>query len=303
MLYASFYNYIRCEMNASSHTVSAYKGDIEQFRDFIRRSVRPDDNPALVTLADIRLWAASLSADGRSAASIKRKIQALRALYHYLGRRQGFTSNPAAEFRTPRLDGVLPDFVREEEICSILDSPLDDADSFIEFRDRLIINMIYATGMRAAELIGLKNSSVDAGRAELKVLGKRNKERIIPYGEELGHMISHYIRLRDRTVGVLSPGDTFFVRPDGQPLYYMLVYRIVRGTLSQAGVRSPKRSPHVLRHSFATDMLNNGADLPAVSELLGHTSLATTQRYTHLTYKELQKNYKLAHPRALKKED
>ncbi len=116
-------------------------------------------------------------------------------------------------------------------------------------------------------------------------------------------MIEHYIRLRNRTVGTLSPGDAFFVRPDGQPLYYMLVYRIVRGTLSGAGVRSPKRSPHVLRHSFATDMLNNGADLPAVSELLGHTSLATTQRYTHLTYRELQKNYKLAHPRALKKED
>ena len=144
--------------------------------------------------------------------------------------------------------------------------------------------------------------TVDTSRGELKVLGKRNKERIIPFGEELREMISHYRDIRSTSVPQTGT-DAFFVRDNGDPVYYGLVYRTVRSVLDSANVKSSRRSPHTLRHSFATDMLNNGADLAAVQKLLGHASLATTQRYTHLSYRELQKNYKLAHPRAQKKEN
>ena len=186
--------------------------------------------------------------------------------------------------------------VRETSVDSLLDSDID-MDDFEQVRNRLIVMMLYETGMRRAELIGLRDANVDTGKMELKVHGKRDKDRIIPFGTELAQWIDSYRRLRDQqAVGC----DSFFVRPTGEPLYPMLVYRVVKELLSQAGVSS-KRSPHVLRHTFATAMLNNGASLNSVKELLGHESLATTQIYTHVTFSELKNNYKLAHPRALKK--
>ncbi|MDE6131284.1 MAG: tyrosine-type recombinase/integrase, partial [Muribaculaceae bacterium] len=158
--------------------------------------------------------------------------------------------------------------------------------------------MFYTTGMRAAELIGLRDADVDTRRCELKVLGKRNKERIIPFGQELQEMIELYRTLREKEIPGLQ-ADEFFVRPDGQPVYYVLVNKAVHSLLD-GRVSATKRSPHVLRHSCATDMLNNGADLTAVQRLLGHASLATTQIYTHLSIRDLKNNYKLAHPRAQK---
>ena len=188
----------------------------------------------------------------------------------------------------------------------MIDSLDDDSmalDDFETVRDALIVNMLYTTGMRAAELVDLDDGKVDCLACELKVHGKRNKERIIPFGKELKEMITRYRQIRNSTIGNSAPADPFFVRPDGKRVYYQLVYRVVRRTLSAARVSSSRRSPHVLRHSFATDMLNDGADLTAIQKLLGHNSLATTQRYTHLSYRELQQNYQLAHPRAQKKED
>ena len=149
--------------------------------------------------------------------------------------------------------------------------------------------------MRRAELIGLADSAVDTSRGELKVVGKRNKERIIPFGSELREAVESYRRVRDAVTG--GPTESFFVRPDGSPLYPMLVERVVRKAL-QGRAHASRLSPHVLRHSFASDMLNNGADLVAVQQLLGHESLATTQVYTHITYRDLKQNYQLAHPRA-----
>ena len=159
--------------------------------------------------------------------------------------------------------------------------------------------MLYSTGMRRDELITLTDKNVDLAKDELKVLGKRDKERIIPFGKELKEAIRSYLRLRNQEVAMQC--DRFFVRQNGKELYPKLVYNVVRETLTESGVHSSRRSPHVLRHSFATDMLNNGAELTAVQHLLGHQSLATTQVYTHITYRELQNNYQLAHPRASKR--
>lgn len=301
MIYDDFYNFIRCESTVSAHTYDAYKRDLEQFRRFLTAELmHADDNPLTATYADLRLWVASLASRNFTTATILRKMSALRALYGYLMRYKGLEVNPAARLVAPRAPHNLPDFVREEETARAIDALDADSDDFVTARDALIVDMLYSTGIRESELIGLKNADVDAARCELKVLGKRNKERIIPFGAELKDMIEHYRILRSEYA---SDGDAFFVRTDGRPLYRMLVYRVVNSALTDAAVNSSRRSPHVLRHSFATDMLNNGADLVAVQKLLGHASLETTQRYTHLTYRELQQNYKLAHPRAQKMED
>lgn len=302
MLYNAFYDFIRCETTRSAHTVLAYRRDLEQFRRFLTAELcHPDDNPMKVSVADMRLWVASLSSQGMASTTILRKMSALRSFYAYLVRHHGLKVNPAARLVSPKTRQMLPVFLRPQETEGVLRSMNAFSDDFTEARNALIVDMFYSTGMRESELIGLRNSAIDIRKGELKVLGKRNKERIIPFGNELSEMIKHYRTLREQIPDTAD--DIFFVRPDGKPLYRQLVYRVVHSALSDYGVNASKRSPHMLRHSFATDMLNGGADLNAVQKLLGHASLETTQRYTHLSYRELQQNYKLAHPRALKKED
>lgn len=304
MLYNAFYNFIRCETTRSAHTVSAYRRDIEQFREFLTRELcHGDDDPRTVSLADLRLWVAWLNSQALATTSILRKMSAIRALYRYLVKYEGLTVNPAARLVAPRQPRPLPAFIKPEETERTLDMlEADCRTDFDAVRNALIVEMLYDTGIRESELVDLQDRNVDVKKGELKVLGKRNKERIIPFGSTLTDMINNYRALRDQDPITAFP-DEFFVRATGEPIYRQLVYRIVHSALGEAGVNSSKKSPHVLRHSFATDMLNNGADLNAVQKLLGHQSLATTQRYTHLSYKELQLNYKLAHPRALKKED
>lgn len=306
MLIDTFLKYLRCELNLSDHTVSSYSCDLHQWYDFAASvglydctPEHPEPDPAKVTLNDLRLWVSHMSSGGLSPRSARRKIQSLRAFYKYLMRRHGLEVNPAAELMPARLPHTLPTFIRPEETAAILDEDFDH-DDFIAVRDRLIINMLYSTGMRCSELLGLKDANINLGRGELKVLGKRNKERIIPFGDEMNGLIRLYRNLRNRQAATLSP--EFFVRPDGKPLYRYLVYKIVHNSLTGKASVS-KCSPHVLRHSFATDMLNNGADITAVQQLLGHQSLSTTQIYTHLSYRDLLTNYKLAHPRAKTKED
>ena len=310
MPYSEFYDYLSHEKNFSALTVRSYRSDIEQFRNYLRmaENAAAADNPMRVDSTDIRLWVADLARDGMSTSSILRKIQSLRALFRFMMRHHGLETNPAARISTPRQPKVLPDFIRTAEINHVLDTGTEIASNigcpeFRAVRADLILNIFYATGMRSAELIGLKDSRVDIARGELKVLGKRNKERTIPFGRELMDMITNYRTIRDnmlRDFGLPAPPEHFFVREDGQPLYYQLVYRTVRGALD-GRVHASRRSPHVLRHSFASDMLNGGADLPAVQQLLGHASLTSTQIYTHLSFSELKNNYELAHPRAHKK--
>ncbi len=303
MLYDAFYDFIRCETTRSPHTVLAYKRDLEQFRRFLTAELmHPDDDPRKATYSDLRLWVASLSSQGMAVTTVLRKMSALRAFYGYLMRHHGLEINPSSRLVAPRRPHVLPAFVRREETEGVLESMDAFSDDFTAARNALIVDLLYSTGMRESELVDLKNRDVDTRKGELKVLGKRNKERIIPFGAELSEMITHYRALRSKIPGT-DTVEEFFVRPSGEPLYRQLVYRVVNTALTEGAVSSSKRSPHVLRHSFATDMLNDGADLNAVQKLLGHESLETTQRYTHLTYRELQQNYKLAHPRAQKMED
>ena len=291
----AFLTYIRCELALSVHTVSAYKADLTAWRDYATGG-RPDDfRPGDVTTSDLRTWIAAEARAGAAPRTHRRKVQALRAFYKFMVRRHLTDVNPAAELTLSKLPGLLPAFIRRQETEAVLDAEVSD--DFESVRDHLILLMLYSTGMRASELIGLTDGDVDTGRCELKVHGKRNKDRIIPFGKELARTIDTYKRIRATELKA-SP-EAFFVRDTGEPLYYMLVNRIVHKALD-GNVHSDKRSPHVLRHSFATDMLNNGADLPSLQQLLGHASLATTQVYTHITYRELQQNYKQAHPRAAK---
>lgn len=291
----SFLEYIRCELNLSACTVLAYENDLNGWADFATGGKPEQLQPFDVTVGDLRTWIASLSASGISRRTIRRKVSALRSFFKYLCARCGAQSNPAAELRTARPSKDLPVYIRADELNAVIDDGLSASD-FDAVSRELILAMFYSTGIRCSELITLKDSDVNLSRGELKVLGKRNKERILPFGSELGDMIQKYRKLRPSGPG---PDGEFFTRANGQALYRKAVYNIVHSALG--GVHAERRSPHVLRHSFATDMLNNGADLNSVSKLLGHASLATTQIYTHVTLRDLQNNYQLAHPRAQRK--
>lgn len=297
MLVNSFLTYIRCELNLSVHTVSSYKRDIEQWREFATGGKIDTFEPRDVTTNDLRLWVAHLAQNKASQRSIRRKVQSVRAFYRYLNKYHNIENNPAAELQLARVGKELPIYVRTGEMTDLLNEEWDKED-FISTRDHLIMLMFYSTGMRCSELETLTDVNVDTSRGELKVLGKRNKERIIPFGKEMSEKIETYRQLRDDLAG---PTERFFTRPTGEPMYRKLIYNIVHRQLTEAGVHSTRQSPHVLRHSFASDMLNNGASINAVQQLLGHQSLATTQVYTHITYRELKLNYQHAHPRALKK--
>ncbi len=299
MLIDSFLSYIRCELNLSVHTVSSYKRDLEQWCDFATDGKPTNFMPYDISVNDLRQWISHLATNGISPRSIKRKIQSLRAFYRYLMRYHGAKTNPAADLTLARTDKPLPTYIRPTETALVLNSEWDH-NSFTETRNQLILLMLYSTGMRCSELETLLDANVDTIKGELKVLGKRNKERIIPFGQELNEMINLYRQLRNNLDNTLAP--QFFLRQTGKPMYRKLVYNIVHNSLA-GRVHSSHQSPHVLRHSFATDMLNNGADLNAVQQILGHQSLATTQVYTHITYRELKQNYQQAHPRAQKKED
>ena len=297
MMIEGFLKYLRYELNYSVHTVLSYGNDLRQFAEFLTRGdseqLRLDD----VSVNDIREWMMSLSNAGDCQRTIRRKVQSVRALYKYMQRRALIDRNPATMVELAKLPKRLPTYVRSENINALLDQDIDLAD-FTAVRNKLMLMMFYETGIRRAELIGLSDVNVDASAMQIKVHGKRNKDRIVPFGSELLEWIVRYRELRSQQVAAVC--DAFFVRPNGKALYPSLVYNVVHDALQAAG-GTDKFSPHVLRHSFASAMLNNGAQLNNVKELLGHESLAATQIYTHITFSELKDNYQSAHPRALKK--
>ena len=297
----TFISYLRYEQGRSELTTGVYSRELKAFAGFIT-----GDNPAnrfdplSVTTDDVRLWIDHLSRQGISRRTVRKKLSAVSSFYRFLIHRREATFNPVDDIAPARLEKKLPVYVRQDEMQEVIESlPAEAAphSAFEKQRNALIVLMLYSTGMRRAELISLKDAAVDTARSELKVLGKRNKERIIPFGEELRQAIESYRRARSRCLGSQTPPEDFFVRPDGTPLYPMLVQRVVKEALTGHS-NAARLSPHTLRHSFATDMLNNGAELTAVKQLMGHASLATTQMYTHITFRELLKNYRLAHPRA-----
>ena len=291
----SFLQYLRLERNLSWRTVDLYRRDLAQWEHDVTGGGQPLDLPT-VTAGDIRQWLMTRSAIGDSPGTLRHKVQALRALYRYLMRHGQVAANPAAQVELAKLPKPLPKFVREKTVDAVLDADIDKGD-MAQVRDRLIVMLFYETGIRLSELIGLQDAAVDTDKGELKVRGKRDKDRIVPFGDELAQWVEHYRTLR----ATVKPECTnLLVTAKGKPLYPSLVYHVVHDGLAQAG-GSGKLSPHVLRHTFASAMLNNGAQLNNVKELLGHESLAATQVYTHVTLSELQHNYELAHPRALKK--
>lgn len=296
-LVESFLTYIRCELNLSALTVLSYGRNLRQWTEFATGG-RPDSfDPFSVTPSDLRVWIAHLAAAGNSPRTLRLKVQTLRAFFRYLMKQHGLKSNPAAELQLAKTDRPLPVFVRPAETAAILDAEIPDTGSFTDVRNHLMLLMLYSTGMRSAELQSLLDADVDTSAMRLKVLGKRNKERIIPFGPELAQAVNRYRAVRDAQLPrPLSP--ELFLRPDGSPLYRRLIYKIIHDMLAEGGAHAARLSPHVMRHSFATDMLNNGADLSAVQHLLGHSSLATTQIYTHISYRELRRDYLAAHPRA-----
>ena len=289
----SFLDYLRYERNYSEDTVKAYGEDIRQFQDFGGESVSLQSSPEVVADA-VREWMMHLMGRGYATTSVNRKLSSLRSYYKYLLKKGEVKADPLRKITGPKNKKHLPVFLKERDMNRLLDD-VDFGEGFDGCRDHLVIAMFYATGMRLSELIGLDNSSVDFSAGVIKVTGKRNKQRLIPFGEELRTEMEAYVKLRDESVQVCS--DAFFVRKTGERLYPGIVRKIVTRNLAKV-VTVKKRSPHVLRHTFATSMLNHEAELGAIKELLGHESLATTEIYTHTTFEELKKVYNQAHPRA-----
>ena len=289
-----FLKYLLYELNRSEKTIVAYGTDLREFEGYLKKnSVEADFTK--VDSNRIRGWVISLmDEDGCSPASVSRKLSSLRSFYRFLLRKGLVEVNPMLKIVGPKKKKPLPSFVREEDMNRLLDEiPFDDG--FEGWRDRMILEVFYATGIRLSELIGLNDVDVDISARLIKVKGKRNKQRLIPFGDELMEDLLIYIKVRDEAC--LKEAEAFFVRKDGKRMYPMQVYRLVRRNLSKV-VALKKRSPHVLRHTFATAMLNGNAELRAVKELLGHENLATTEIYTHTTFEELKKVYEQAHPRA-----
>lgn len=293
MLKESFLSFLRFERNYSEKTVRSYGIDLEKFEEYLK-GVDEELDFTGVDADLVRGWVLRLMEQGYATTSVNRKLSSLRSFYQYLLRKRVIVKDPMATVKGPKNKKPLPVFVRDEEMSRLLDE--QEWKTGLEgLRNRLIVEMFYVTGMRLSELINLKDGDVDFSAQVMKVTGKRNKQRLIPFGEELKEDMNAYLDLRDKEISG-SP-EAFFVRKDGKSLYPRMVYLLVRQSLSKV-VTLKKKSPHVLRHTFATSMLNNGAELSAVKELLGHESLTTTEVYTHTTFEELKKVYKQAHPRA-----
>ena len=290
----SFLKYLQYEKRLSPNTVLAYQIDLQQLSDFlIKEHAHHEISTASYSL--IRTWIVSLVESGLEAASVNRKIACLRSFFKFLLKQEVISKDPMSKITVLKAKKRLPRFVKEDDMVNLLDNQTFD-ETFEGQRNRLILEIFYCTGIRLSELINLKERSIDLTNRTIKVLGKRNKERVIPFSASLVPLIENYISIRNREIEMKDHGN-LFVRDDGQACYPMMIYKIVKKYLDQfPGVE--QRSPHILRHTYATHLLNKGADLNAVKDLLGHTSLAATQVYTHNSMEKLKKIFEQAHPKA-----
>lgn len=290
----TFIHYLQFEKRYSQHTIIAYQTDLDQFFDFL---INQYDGPSLsaITPGFVRSWLAEMRCDKITAKSLNRKISSLKSFFKYQMKVGEIKHSPMATITGPKAGKRLPSFVAQNDMES-LQQYLEFPDTWKGQTEKLLLDLFYATGMRLSELIGLKQNLVDTANSQVKVLGKGNKERIIPLSKELVNQVAAYIKNKRETFKDLTVPN-LFINEKGKPLYAKYVYNIVKNNLSLV-TTVQKRSPHVLRHTFATHLTNNGADLNAVKELLGHSSLASTQVYTHNTIEKLKDVYKKAHPKA-----
>ena len=290
----SFLQYLKIEKRYSPHTVRSYLNDLDQFYLFLSSQELPED-PELITSHDIRAWIVSLLDNKYATVSVHRKISCLRVYFRFLRKEGIIKSDPLQKVVLPKRKKTLPVFVEEESMNQLLDN-FSFGEGFEGISKRTIIEMLYSTGMRRSELIGLRDIDVDLAEGSVKVTGKRNKQRIIPLIKPFIKRLDEYIRVRNEQITSGNNG-WFFVTEKGNKLYEKYVYNAVNSYLSMV-TTIEKKSPHILRHTFATHMLNHGADLNSIKELLGHANLSATQIYTHNTFEKLKKIYKQAHPRA-----
>lgn len=292
MSITSFIQYITYERRYSGNTSKAYENDLHAYSEYLETTYelsnleKSDSNM-------IRSWVVHLMDEGLSPRSVNRKISSLKSYFKYLMKEGLIETNPLHQVNTVKASKKLPAYISQDEIIDLLDQPLKD-NNFFSIRDKIIIEILYGTGIRRSELINLQEKAIDFNRGLLKVSGKGNKERLIPLSNRLLEHISDYILFKEKAINTASP--YLIVTDKGNQAYPEFILRKVKSGL--AGLKNIKKSPHILRHTFATHMLNNGADLNVIKELLGHADLSATQVYTHNTIKQLKSIYKKAHPRA-----
>ena len=288
MYLKEFINYIQSEKRYSDYTITSYKVDLNQFFNYLIEEYKID-TPKNVTFKIVRNWISYLLESGLKPRSVNRKISSLKSYFKFLVISNYSDSNPTLKITSPKTSKRLPVFIEKEKINSLLDTKFFD-DNFIGYRDKLIIELFYFTGIRLSELLNISIKDVDFNNSQIKVLGKRNKERLIPLTYTLISELKNYINNNNLN-------SYLFVDENNKKLYSKKVYRIVNKYISKVSSLK-KKSPHILRHSFATHMLNNGADINAIKEILGHANLSATQIYTHNSIKKLKNVHKQAHPKA-----
>lgn len=294
MLKEQFLEYYKSERNCSELTIISYKKDLEEFEAFCQ-SLNEDITWTTADEDIIREWIIYLLDEQKmSAASVNRKLSTLRSFYHFLVKLKKVSTNPMSRIVGPKKKKVLPTFVREQEMDNLIEL-LNQDNTYEGTLHKAIILTLYLTGIRRAELLSLQDKDIDFVQKQIKVTGKRDKQRIIPFGPELEETIRTYIEQRSQQFGIGF--EKLFISAKGKPITEGQVEKIVKDNLTKV-TTIQKRSPHVLRHTFATAMLNNNADLATIQKLLGHTNLNTTQVYTHVSFEELKNEYKNAHPRS-----